>query len=83
MAQAKFTIREAIEECEDMADSYRCLVEHLGYSEEFNRQQYEKYSTWARWFRALEQAKKDEFNNTLDDIMDQVNKVKEKQSEED
>lgn len=80
MAQAKFTIREAIEECEDMADSYRCLVEHLGYSEEFNRQQYEKYSTWARWFRALEQAKKDEFNSTLDNIMD---KVKEISSEKD
>lgn len=80
MAQAKFTIREAIEECEDMADSYRCLVEHLGYSEDFNRQQYEKYSTWARWFRALEQAKKDEFNNTLDNIM---GKVKEISSEKD
>ena len=80
MAQAKFTIREAIEECEDMADSYRCLVEHLGYSEEFNRQQYEKYSTWARWFRALEQQKKDEFNSTLDNIM---GKVKEISSEKD
>lgn len=73
MSKTQYSLNDAKAECEKMAKSYKCLVEHLGENQDFNQQLYEKYTMWASWFGALEEIRRKELYGKLDSVMDKVN----------